>query len=201
VIRLAWAAVALLALHGCAAPPRVPEGGVAPDPAALRQWVASGRMAVAAGTDGGNGSFDWAQDGDVSRLDLRGPLGAGALQVIVAPGVLSMAGPGGRALDAEAAEADLRARLGADLPWNQLRFWMLGLPDPGQAAAVEDHGAAPWRTIEQGGWWLAYDSFAVVEGWKLPRRFALERDGVRVRVVVDQWSAVATGRRPAVGTP
>jgi len=158
-------------------------------------------MAVASGADGGSGSFDWAQDGETSRLDLRGPLGAGALRVTVAPGALSMADGAGRALDAEAAGADLRARLGGDLPWGQLRFWMLGVPDPGQAAVVEDHGAAPWRTVEQGGWRLTYDSFVVVEGLKLPRRFAAERDGMRVRVIVDAWSPRVTSRRPSVGAP
>ena len=78
--RLCWAAVVALALAGCAAPPRAPEGVTRPDPEILNQWSASGRMAIAAGSDGGSGTFDWAQDGTTSRLDLRGPLGAGAVR-------------------------------------------------------------------------------------------------------------------------
>jgi outer membrane lipoprotein LolB len=201
VSRFAWAAVAALVLQGCAAPPRAPDGGSAPDPQALGQWVASGRIAIASGADGGSGSFDWVQDGETSRLDLRGPLGAAALRLTMAPGVLSLTDGAGRTLDEVAAEADLRARLGADLPWDHLRFWMLGVPDPGQPAVVEDHGAAPWRTMQQGGWRLAYDSYAVVEGLRLPRRFAAEREGVRVRVIVDAWSPGATSRKPSGGVP
>ena len=185
--RLAWAAVVALALAGCAAPPRAPEGGTRPDPAVLNQWSASGRMAVAAGNDGGSGSFDWAQDGTTSRLDLRGPLGAGAVRLVVTPQTLSLADGSGRVLDADVARADLQARLGADLPWDYLRYWLIGLPAPGVEATVRDQDAAPWRVIEQAGWRLAYDSFEVVAGLSLPRRLTAEREAVRVRVIVDAW--------------
>lgn len=185
--RLAWAALVGLALAGCAAPPRPPEGAASPDPAALGRWTASGRMAVAAGNDGGSGSFDWAQDGATARLDLRGPLGSGAVRLVVTPEALSLADGSGRVLDADLATADLRVRLGADLPWGHLRYWLLGLPAPGAEATVRDQGQAPWRIIEQAGWRLAYDSFAVVEGLNLPRRFSVEQGEVRVRVVIDEW--------------
>ena len=91
------------------------------------------------------------------------------------------------ALDAEAAQAGLQARLGADLPWGHLRYWMLGLAAPGDAA-VQESGAAPWRVIEQAGWRLAYESFAAVQGVNLPKRFSAERGTVKVRVIVDRWS-------------
>ena len=185
--RLAWAALVALVLGGCAVPPRAPEGGVPPDPAALDRWQAVGRMAVAAGADGGNGSFAWAQDGVTSRLDLRGPLGVGAVRVVVTPETLSLADGSGRVLDAEVARADLQARLGADLPWGYLRYWLLGVAAPGVEATVLDQDAAPWRVLEQAGWRLAYDSFAVVEGLNLPQRLSAERGTVRVKVIVDEW--------------
>jgi len=151
VRRVAWAALVALVLAGCAVPPRAPEGGALPDAAALDQWNAVGRLAIAAGNDGGSGSFEWAQDGATSRLDLRGPLGAGAVRLVVTPDTLSLADGSGRVLDADVARADLQARLGADLPWGHFRYWMLGVPAPGVEATVLDQGAAPWRTIEQAG--------------------------------------------------
>jgi outer membrane lipoprotein LolB len=193
VNRIAWAAAAAFVLAGCVAPPRAPEGGVLPDPAILSHWTASGRMAIAAGNDGGSGSFDWVQDGATSRLDLRGPLGAGAVRVRMTPETLSLADGTGRVLDAEPARADLQARLGADLPWDHLRYWLLGVPAPGEGATVLEQAAAPWRVIEQAGWRLAYDSFAVVGGLNLPRRITAERGVVRVRVIVDTWRAGSAG--------
>jgi len=200
VKRVAWAAVLGLTLAGCAVPPRAPEVGVLPDPAALTRWTAAGRMAIAAGNDGGSGSFDWVQDGTTSRLDLRGPLGVGAVRLVVTPGSLSLADGSGQVLDAGRARADLQARLGADLPWDQLPYWLLGVPAPGLGATVHEQDAAPWRVIEQAGWRLAYDSFAVVEGLNLPRRLSAERGGVRVRVIVDTWRPGAAAA-PGEGRP
>lgn len=193
--------VATLALAGCAATPRAPAGGAVPDPGALRQWVASGRMAIAAGSEGGSGAFDWQQDDATTQIDLRGPLGAGAVRLVVTPVSLSLLDGSGRVLDAQAAHADLQARLGADLPWNHLRYWMLGLAAPGEAAVVLDSEQAPWRVIEQSGWRLAYESFVVVQGVSLPQRFSAERAPVRVRVIVDTWSPTPTARAASETPP
>jgi outer membrane lipoprotein LolB len=144
-------------------------------------------MAIATADDGGSGAFDWVQDDATTRLDLRGPLGAGAVQLVVTPDSLTLTDGAGRILDAEAAQAGLQARLGADLPWGHLRYWMLGLAAPGDAA-IQESAVAPWRVIEQAGWRLAYESFAAVQGVNLPKRFSAERGTVRVRVIVDRWS-------------
>ena len=191
-----WWCVVLVAVMtaGCAGPLRAPESGLRPDPGALTRWSASGRMAIASNGEGGSGSFDWAQDGGTTRLDLRGPLGTGAVRLTLTPESLSLADGSGQVLDASAAEADLRSRLGTDLPWGELRYWLLGLPAPGQPAAVQDASAAPWRVIEQAGWRLSYESFAEAQGYSLPQRFTAERPSVRVRVVVDRW--VTSGSSP-----
>lgn len=197
--RFTWVVLAALTLAGCAVAPRAPESWATPDPGTLRQWTAAGRMAIAAGTDGGSGSFTWTQDDAETRLDLRGPLGTGAVRLVVTPGALSLADGAGQTLDADAARAELRSRLGADLPWDQLRYWMLGLADPGEAAIVQQADSAPWRLIEQSGWRLAYQSFTTVQGVNLPQRFSAERESVRVRVIVDTWTASPpSGEAPEV---
>jgi outer membrane lipoprotein LolB len=193
VIRAALALAALAVLAGCATRPAGPLAGAAPDPRALEHWSAVGRLALAAGVEGGSGSFIWEQQAATMRLDLRGPLGAGALQVVATPDSLSVADGAGRSLDAEAARTELRARLGADLPWSSLRYWMLGVPAPDAPADVTDAPSAPLRLIEQSGWRIGYEAFTAVAGWSLPRRLTATSGDVRVRVVVDQWSVPAGG--------
>ena len=189
----ALAVLATLVIAGCATPSRAPESTARPDPGVLRQWSASGRLALSAGGEGGSGAFVWEQRDDTSQLDLRGPFGTGALRILATPDSLSMADGAGRNLDAAAARAELQARLGADLPWNNLRYWMLGVPAPDQPAEVTDAAAAPWRVIEQSGWRIGYDAFATTNGLSLPQRFTATQGEVRVRVVVDAWSVPAGG--------
>jgi len=188
---MALAAVAALA--GCATRPAAPTTSETVDPQRLEQWTAAGRLALASGGEGGSGAFTWQQQSATTRLDLRGPFGAGALQVVVTPDSLSVADGAGRALDAEAAKAELRARLGADLPWGSLRYWMLGVPAPDAPAEVTEAPAAPLRLIEQSGWSIGYDAFTPVGGLSLPRRLTATSGAVRVRVLVDQWTIAPAG--------
>jgi outer membrane lipoprotein LolB len=196
VIRAAFALLVLGVLAGCATQAPVSMPTTPPDPAALQRWTASGRLALSAGEQGGSGSFVWNQDGRTSRLDLRGPLGAGALQVRVVPGGISLVDGSGREVDTEAARNELRARLGADLPWDDLSYWMLGVPAPGSAATVANAEAGTGRVIEQAGWRIDYDAYTPANGTVLPRRFTATREGVRVKVVVDSWALPAAGSGP-----
>ena len=200
-MRGAIALAATLALVGCAGVPRAPAVGVPPDPASLRQWSVSGRLAVAADGQGGSGAFVWQQDGGTTRLDLRGPLGVGALRIVATAESLSLADGAGRVLDARAAQQELQARLGADLPWAHLRYWMLGLAAPDAPASVEDGPGAPPRVIEQSGWHIAYDAFTTAAGLQLPRRFTAGRESVRVKVVVDEWQPGVPAPGPGVERP
>jgi outer membrane lipoprotein LolB len=188
VRRGALAILATLALSGCATSPRSPVPAVLPDPQAIPHWSASGRLALSAGGEGGGGAFVWEQREQTSQLDLRGPFGAGAVRVVATPDSLAVADGAGRSVDADAARAELQSRLGTELPWVSLRYWMMGVPDPDQPAEVTDAAAAPWRVIEQAGWRIGYDAFTTATGLSLPQRFTATRGDVRVRVIVDIWS-------------
>lgn len=195
--RLAAWLVLAAALGGCAVAPVAPPPVVPVDPAAFPQWTASGRLALAANGEGGSGSFTWEQRNDATTLSIRGPLGAGAMQVLSDGQSLSVTDGEGRRLDTAETQALLRQRLGADLPWTDLRYWMLGVPSPRAPSSVADARQAPLRVIEQSGWTIGYDSFTPAAGTSLPGRFTATQGGVRLKVIVDDWRvAAAAGQGP-----
>jgi outer membrane lipoprotein LolB len=184
------------ACGGCAVAPVVPPSSP-PDPELFQNWTASGRLALAANGEGGSGSFTWGQQGAETTLSIRGPLGAGAMQVTTDGHSLIVTDAGGRHLDAEQAGALLRRRLGTDLPLAELRYWMLGVPSPGTPSSVADAAIAPVRVIEQSGWRIGYDMFTAAGGVSLPGRFTATQGAVRLKVVVDDWRvAAAPGQGP-----
>ena len=154
--------------------------------AALSAWTATGRLAVAAGSEGGSGGFVWQQRGPQTRLAVRGPLGAGAFEVTSDGEALEVTDAAGKRLGPEAREA-LRARLGADLPLSSLRYWMIGLPDPASTAQVTESPGRPLRVIDQHGWTIAYDAFASTDGLALPSRVTATSGDVRLRLTVTDW--------------
>src|SRR5271157_4538595 len=91
-----------------------------------RAWQLDGRAAVALGKQGWQASLDWRQRGAASEVHLSGPFGAGALVLKVTPAGLSLNG----APPSDAVVAQLQDRLGFELPLDNLRYWLLGVPDP-----------------------------------------------------------------------
>ena len=193
----AWVVTGLLA--GCAAtPPAVigpPQLPGADWPAA---WTVDGRMAINVGQQGGSGAFKWRQDGETSRLAVRGPLGVGAVDVTVDGEQLTVADGTGATVSGEQARSQVQSRLGADLPLNSLRYWMTARPDPAGESTVQDSTTPPLRVIEQNGWRVAYDEFGRFDGRVAPTRLTATGANVRLKLVLDRWAVAGP---PNTGSP
>jgi outer membrane lipoprotein LolB len=144
-------------------------------------WQLAGRAAVAVGTQGWQASLDWRQRAADSEIHLSGPLGVGALVITrTAAGVSLNGAPPG---DAELGQ--IQQRLGFELPLDDLRFWLLGVPNPDTPSDVQRNDQDRAKELTQDGWTVDYDRYLPVRGDWLPSRLVLSREGVRVRVVVD----------------
>jgi outer membrane lipoprotein LolB len=182
-------AAAALAAGCVTAPTAGPAGARAPDPEQFTQWTARGRIALAAPGEGGSGSFVWQQRSERTELTLRGPLGAGGLQLTLDGTSLELADPAGRRLDGDAARAELERRLGVPLPLAELRYWLLGLPAPaGVAAGPVQPATGSVPGFVQAGWVVSYDALGAQGDWTLPARLTAVSGGTRVRVVIDDWT-------------
>ena len=155
----------------------------------LENFELKGRVAVAAGGEGFNARLRWTQKGSQTLMSLDGPLGAGGVQVSSDGSAVSVVTSNGQHLDNDAAKAELRTRLGFDPPLSSLRYWILGVPEPGPPAQESLDSQQRLATLQQNGWQVEYTDYATVSGGWLPSRLTLQREGVRVRVVVDGWNS------------
>jgi outer membrane lipoprotein LolB len=152
----------------------------------LDAWKLDGRAAVAVGTQGWQASLDWHEQGAMAEVHLAGPFGVGALTLKRTPDGLSLNG----APPSDAVVAQLQERLGFELPLDNLRYWLLGVPAPDSPFEVlrDEHDRA--KQVTQAGWLVAYEKYMPVSGDVLPARLVLTREGVRVRIVVDHWEGL-----------
>lgn len=191
--------VVLLALAGCQTHPRVAPvigpGADAPWPeqeAALRKvadYTLSGRVAVAANGQGFSGSLHYQQRAQRSEMSLDGPMGIGGMRVRVDGDDINISTSRGENLDGSAARAELEQRLGFVLPLAELRWWLLGLPAPGvgETRAADATSPGPLDGFEQDGWHVLVNSRAPALGFSLPQRLTIEREGARLKLLVEQW--------------
>lgn len=189
--------VAALGLFaGCrTAPPRTVAGPGADAPwpqqrAALEKldrYGLNGRVAVAANGQGFSASLRYQQLPQGSNLALDGPLGIGGLRVVLDGDDLEIATSRGEKLDGDAARDELERRLGFALPLSELRWWLLGIPAPGEASVNQDEASGEIRDFTQGGWRVSINTRAAGLGFSLPQRLTAERDGARLKLMVERW--------------
>jgi outer membrane lipoprotein LolB len=146
-------------------------------------WQLDGRAAAALGQQGWQASLDWRQRGEATDVHLSGPFGVGALVIRMTPVGLSLNG----APPSDAVLAQLQERLGFELPLDNLRYWLLGIPDPNSSFDLTRNDQDRASHLTQAGWSIAYDRYLPSGGDLLPSRLVLSRADVRVRIAVDHW--------------
>jgi len=146
-------------------------------------WQLDGRTAVSLGAQGWQASLDWRQRGDSSEVHLAGPFGVGALVLKATPAGISVNG----APPSEDVVAQLRDRLGFELPLDSLRFWLQGIPDPSSEFELTRNNQDRALELTQAGWSIQYDGYMANNGDLLPARLVLRRADARVRIAVDRW--------------
>lgn len=153
----------------------------------LGRFGLNGRVAIAVGKQGFNAGLRWSQSDAVTHLSLSGPLGAGGVEVTADGDNLSIVTSSGKHLGADEAREELEDKLGFEPPLTSLRYWVLGVPAPGGPASVQLDSQQRLSTLAQDGWRIDYGSYMPVGAEWLPRLMTLQREGVRVRMVVDGW--------------
>jgi outer membrane lipoprotein LolB len=194
--RVMACALVVMAVASCrTAPPSkavMGPGADAPWPeqlAALKsvdRYSLDGRVAVAANGQGFSASLRYAQSGPRTDLSLDGPLGIGGLRVALDGGDLVITTSRGEKLDGPEARAELERRLGFELPLEQMRWWLLGVPAPGEVA-VNSADSGEIRDFTQAGWRVTINARTPGLGFSLPQRLTAEREGARLKLLVQAW--------------
>ena len=154
----------------------------------LRDWAFRGRIAVKAGDEGFNGKFDWTQDGDAFSATVGGPLGVGRVRIAGDGRGVVLTDKDGVATRLEDAEQELRWRYGWTIPVDSLRYWALGIPDPGVPASTELDADGRLARLEQGDWTVVISRYREAGGEEMPRILTATSSDTRVRMVIDRWS-------------
>ena len=88
----------------------------------------------------------------------------------------------------DAAEQFLAEQLGWQFPAASIRYWLLGIPNPGYQFEQEFGEAGELLSISQLGWRVQYQRFARVDAHLLPSKLQIQNTEVRLRLIVDSWS-------------
>jgi outer membrane lipoprotein LolB len=151
------------------------------------EWEFVGRIGVSAGDEGFNGQLRWRQDGVVFRARINGPLGIGTVFINGDRRKITVTDRNGAVTELHDAEVELRQMYGWTIPVTSLRFWALGIPDPGSPAETEFGEDGQLSKLRQQNWEVDITQYREGGGQLMPRRLTAVNDDVKVRLVIDNW--------------
>ena len=158
----------------------------------LRQWNLSGRVSVRTSTDAVNGSLTWRQDGRQVELGFRGPLGVGGFRLTGDDSQMLFEDSKGQQLVLDDPGNALASHTGWGVPLNSLGYWVRALPDPATPVEQSFEPSGRLSQLHQDGWLVSYEKYAMEGAFAMPGRVTVERDDVRIRLVVDNWMLGST---------
>ena len=193
--RLATAILAL-GLTACVGLPPVPPPGVDTEQLwearraqldTLRRWSLVGRVAVNGDGESWSSHVRWVQHDDDYEIDFSTFLGQRVAQVTGRAGDVTLSLPGREPVTAASAAQLLTKVFGWQMPVESLRYWVVGLPVPGEARERSIDGMGRLQELRQDGWHVSYAEYGE-GGQGLPRRFVVTDSQWQIRVVVDEWN-------------
>jgi outer membrane lipoprotein LolB len=179
--------LALAACHTLAPLPATAWGERRSALQAVENFAVNGQLAVATPSEGFSANVRWQQQGTASDLLLRGPLGMGGARLNFDGDVVRVTNSQGTQLEGVSAHAELVRMLGFEPPLSSLRYWLLGTPDPASVATETLDGEQRLAQLQQGEWQVEYGEYQRAAGLWLPRRVALHRGEVKVKLQLSNW--------------
>ncbi len=131
--------------------------------------------------DSWSASIDWVHKNNKETINLSGPLGQGAIKIVLLPGLIVIDRGDGKTGYSTHINSYIEQQLGFVVPVTVLRFWVLGLPSPEQQFVSLQDG------FEQLLWKIRFLNFIPVGNTLMPRKIIVEKDSAKLKLVVDQW--------------
>ena len=147
----------------------------------LKAWSFRGRLAVKSKVDSWSAAISWQHQPEQDILKLTGPLGQGAVLMTMTAQGLKIDQGDGRVEFSKNPDQLLADRLGMFVPLSALKFWVVGLVQPGVEFKVTDSG------FEQSGWSINYPLYMQVERELMPHKMRVYKDQLQLKLVFDQW--------------
>lgn len=174
--------------------PQLPQapGAEKPSVAQLQNWTIKGKVGVRSPEENGSANLNWQQQAATSyRINLSGPLGAGATVITGSPAGVSLKSGSEPPLQAPTAAQLTMQALGWPLPVDEMVYWVRGLAAPGPAAGEQRDAAGQLQSLQQSGWRLVFSGYESRGPYVLPTRIIGETTGaagpVKVTLVIKEW--------------
>lgn len=148
----------------------------------------TGKMTFSDGQDGGSGSVKWQNNHGLITTELKAPLGSKSWQLkeLINGAELTS---NGRTLYAESPQSLISDELGWQVPWRQLKSWVIGQPHDEKTALLNWQDDA--FMLSEDGWQIEYSRLqevAVQPIKYLSYKMVARKAEYSIKLIVKQWN-------------
>ena len=148
---------------------------------ALKNWEFTGRIALQNQLDSWSANIAWRHQPGIDQMTLSGPLGQGAVRIVLTADFILIDHGDGKIQHSANVDEFIMRQLGFQVPFEALRYWVLGIASPHSSAEDLADG------FSQFGWQVHYQKFIPVQEELLPRKVRVVKDGALLKLIIDQW--------------
>ena len=154
----------------------------------LENWKIHGKLALRTPEMAESATLIWIQQGDVSFVDLTGPLGVAATRLRSDGDSLEIEQEDETSVYDISSPESVAASTGWNLPLKSLPTWVLGIPYAhAEAEGLEIENDLVQEFTED-GWHIRYERYGQFGLYTLPTRMTVEREGTRALIMMYDWT-------------
>jgi outer membrane lipoprotein LolB len=166
---------------------------------AQQAWALEGKLAVTADGEGWFAGLNWLQSGEHFQIDLMDSFGRIVARIKRDDDGVALTRRDGTIVTAATPESLMQEVYGWVLPISGLRYWVLGMPEPG----TDPEGDSERRldaygrlaALKQAGWSVDYEDYTDLEPVALPDKITVTGHDLRLKLIVDTWDMAGTSDR------
>ncbi len=172
----------------------------------VANWSLSGRFIITIGSKSDNASFFWNGSLVTKELKLFGPFGSSRLRLYEDSKGAVLQRSSGERLVGISGEALLYDLSGWLIPFNQMNYWVRGLPAPGKHGGVAIDVVGRALSFVQDGWEIQYNEYISIDGIDLPKSLSISLfpdqvstptinlsqdepvDDIKLKLTIESWN-------------
>jgi outer membrane lipoprotein LolB len=163
----------------------------------MEDWDFTGRIAVRDDQEAHNSRIRWRQRGEDFVINLWGALNIGATEIVGSAQQVRLQQERQEPLITNSPEELIREQLGYELPVENLRYWIKGIPAPGQRASPTFNEHNQLTSLRQSGWQIEYLSYTNYALETLPTQIRMEKQPLRLEFIM-RWTVAAPAAAAAL---
>lgn len=169
--------------------PSLPMNSQTPTLETLQSFTVKGAVGLRSSQVNQQGNINWQQfDRNTYQVRLFGPLGTGAVELNVQPGLASLkTNKSPQPITNPNPQALLARETGWVLPVDSLFYWIRGLANPKLSATKTYDAQGNLLTLNQEGWQVNYMRFITIKGLNLPEQIVMTQQDTRIKLVIKSW--------------